>query len=835
MEQKEPGDDTMRTLTIILLTMTMIFSGLLADKLDSSIENRIDVIISQMTLEEKANMLGGDTTDFDSKPLARLGIPVLRMTDGPNGVRWGQSTAFPVGVCMAATWDTSLVYELGQALAKETKAQGRNVLLGPCVNIHRDAHAGRNFESYGEDPYLAARMAVSWVKGLQSEQVVATTKHFAVNNQEFERNSMDSRVDERVLREIYFPAFKAAVQEGHTWSIMSSYNRVNGQYASSNTWLLNDILKDEWGFAGFVMSDWGAVHSIVPTMYAGLDIEMPNGKYLNTENVVQAIQDGRMKESKVDEKIRRMLRTMFAMNLFENEIPPGAAVHTPEHLDLARKVAEAGIVLLKNDGQVLPFNKHQIKSLAVLGPNANVLRTGGGGSSKIDPIEAKSPYAVLKDLLPGVQVNYSAGMFVPDDLELIPAEFLTNGKGQTGLLGQYFSNPDFKGKPDKEQTDASIDFRWGQGGPEGMGTDNFSVEWTGTLTAPTSGKYYLGTTSDDGSRVYINGERIVDNWGDHADQTRIGMVELSANTAVDIIVQVYEHGGNATIQLLWQKVMDSPQETALKYAKAADAAILFVGFAASYESEGFDRVSNALPDEQLELIHKVCEVNENVVVVFNSGAGILMNGWEPKVDAILESWYPGEQGGIAIANILLGQVNPSGKLNTTFFHKDTDTPTYNNYPGEDDELNYEEGLFVGYRHYDKMNIEPLYAFGHGLSYTTFEYSDLKLSAHRIQPGKPIEVNVTISNTGSMAGSEVVQLYLNDDKSSVTRPTKELKGFSKVYLNAGESQTVSMMIQPEDLMFWDLASQDWKAESGKFNVLVGASSRDIRLRKSFKLK
>ena len=825
----------MRKLIITLLTIALSFTGLLAYDLGASIENQIEGLINQMTLEEKAAMLGGDTTDFDSKPLARLGIPALRMTDGPNGVRWGESTAFPVGVCMAATWDTSLVYELGQALARETKAQGRNVLLGPCVNIHRDAHAGRNFESYGEDPYLAARMAVSWVKGLQSEQVVATTKHFAVNNQEFERNSMDSRVEERVLREIYFPAFKAAVQEGNTWSIMSSYNRVNGQYASSNTWLLNDILKDEWGFAGFVMSDWGAVHSIVPTMYAGLDIEMPNGKYMNVENVVQAIKEGRMKESKVDEKIRRMLRTMIAMNLFENEIPPGAAVHTPEHLDLARKVAEAGIVLLKNDHQILPLNMNKIKTLAVLGPNADVLRTGGGGSSKVDPIEATSPYQALKELLPEVEVNYSPGMFVPDGLELIPTDVLTNGSGKPGLLGHYFSNPDFKGKPDREQTDASIDFRWGQGGPEGLKTDNFSITWTGKLAVPISGKYYLGTSSDDGSRVFINGERIVDNWGDHADQTRIGMVELSADMPADIKVQVYEHGGNATIQLLWQKVIDSPQKTAINLAQSADAAILFVGFSDSYESEGFDRVSNALPAEQLELIHKVCDVNENVVLVFNSGAGILMNGWEPKVNAILESWYPGEEGGNAIANILTGKVNPSGKLVSTFFHKDTDTPTYNNYPGADDELNYEEGLFVGYRHYDKMNIDPLFAFGHGLSYTSFAYSDLTLSARSIVKGAPIEATVTITNTGNHAGSEVVQLYMHDAKSSVIRPENELKGFSKIFLKPGESQSITMKILPKDLMFWDRASGEWKAESGKFNVLVGASSRDIRLKKSFKLK
>ncbi|NQV42503.1 MAG: glycoside hydrolase family 3 C-terminal domain-containing protein [Candidatus Marinimicrobia bacterium] len=825
----------MRNLTIALLTILMNFAMLMAIELDPGIEKQINDILAQMTLEEKANMLGGDTTGFDSKPLAHLGIPALRMTDGPNGVRWGKATSFPVGVCMAATWDTSLVHELGQALGRETKAQGRNVLLGPCVNIHRDPHAGRNFESYGEDPYLAARMAVNWVKGLQSEQIIATTKHFAVNNQEFERNSMDSRVDERVLREIYFPAFKAAVQEGGTWAVMSSYNRVNGQYASSNTWLLNDVLKDEWGFKGFVMSDWGAVHSIVPTMYAGLDIEMPNGKYLNTKNVVQAINEGRMKESRVDEKIRRMLRSMLAMNLFENEIPQGGAVHTPEHLDIARRVAEAGIVLLKNQDQILPLNTNKIKSIAVLGPNAGVLRTGGGGSSKIDPIEAQSPFEALIEAAPDLEISYSPGMFIPSDLKPIPADFLSTGDGKPGLDAKYFGNPDFVGPAIKHESDAQIDFDWGRKGPESVGIDNFSIEWSGKLTAPADGKYYLGTHSDDGSRVYINNQLVVDNWGDHAMTTQIGMVELSAQTPVDIRVTFYEHGGDAGVRLLWQKVKNSPMEQAIELAQTADAALLFLGFSDQYESEGFDRRSNALPQEQLEMLEKVCAVNNEVVVVINSGAGILMDEWEPKVDAIIESWYPGEQGGVAIANILMGTVNPSGKLITSFFKEETDTPTFKNYPGADDELNYEEGLFVGYRHYDKMNIETLYPFGHGLSYTTFEYSDLKLSSRRIRAGESIQVSVNIKNSGEVPGAEVVQLYLSDTKSSVIRPQKELKGFSKIQLQPGEEKRVTMTLKAQDLMFWDRATGDWKAEAGKFTVMVGASSRDIRLNRAFRLR
>jgi len=825
----------MRTILPTLLILTVCISGFGSPLITPEIEKQIDSMISQMTLTEKASLLSGDTTGFDSKPLERLGIPALRMTDGPNGVRWGRSTAFPVGVCMAATWDTTLIYELGQALARETKGQGRNVLLGPCVNIHRDPHAGRNFESFGEDPYLAARTAVSWVKGLQSEQVIATTKHFAVNNQEFERNSMDSRVDERVLREIYFPAFKASVQEGHTWAIMSSYNRVNGQYASSNTWLLNDVLKDEWGFQGFVMSDWGAVHSIVPTLYAGLDIEMPNGRYLNQENVIQAIREGRMKESKVDDKVRRMLRAMFAMDLFSNEIPPGGAVLTQEHLDLAQRVAEAGIVLLKNNESLLPISPSRVKSIAVLGPNAATLRTGGGGSSKVDAGNAKSPLDALKELAPNVEISHSPGMFVAGDLKPISADYLSHDKGKTGLLGNYYDNAEFEGKPVKTQVDSQIDFNWGRSGPESLANDQYSIVWTGQLTVPESGKYYLGTNSDDGSRIYLDGKLIVDNWGDHAMVTEIGLVELDAEKSYDIKVNFYEHGGDAGIQLLWQAVKESPLESAVSMAEASDMSILFMGFNENYETEGRDRPSNALPQDQIELIERVTAVNDHVVVVLNSGAGIDMNAWEPKVEAIIQAWYPGEMGGEALANIITGKVNPSGKLITTFAQQETDRPTFNHYPGEDDVLNYEEGLFVGYRHYDKYDIEPLYAFGHGLSYTSFAYSDLKLSRGKIRARESVKVQVTITNSGDVAGSEVVQLYLNDQQASVIRPEKELKGFSKIYLNPGQQKVVEMTLLPQDLKFWDPGTRDWKAEPGKFNILIGASSQDIRLKRSFKLK
>lgn len=812
----------------------IFLSSLLAMDLDPSVEKKINEIIEQMTLEEKASMLGGDTTAFDSKPLPKYGIPALRMTDGPNGVRWGKSTAFPVGVCLASTWDTDLVYQMAQALGRETKAQGRNVLLGPCVNIHRDPRAGRNFESFGEDPYLAARTAVSYIRGLQSEDIIATVKHFACNNQEFERNSIDARIDERTIREIYFPAFKAAIQEGESWAVMSAYNRLNGHYASSNTWLLKNVLKEEWGFKGFVMSDWGAVHSIVPTMYAGMDIEMPNGRYMNVENTVLAIQEGRMKESHIDEKIRRMLRSMFAMNLFENEIPEGGEVLTLEHLEIALKVAESGIVLLKNEKNILPLNENKIESLAVIGPNAARLRTGGGGSSRVEASDAISPLQALQELIPQLNIIYSPGVIVDSDMNAISSKYLKTLDGKPGLLGEYYDNANFHGSPVKTQIDTTIDFWWQGKSPKNIPLDNFSIRWTGQLTAPESGLYLIGTNSDDGTRLYLDDILTVDNWGDHAMETKTAQVEFIAGVPKTISIEFFEHKGDAGAILLWQKVKAQPIDEAVLAAKNSDAAILFMGFSDRDESEGRDRRSNAFPDDQVELIHKVSEVNKNVVVVFNSGAGVLMNDWVDDVPAIIESWYPGLMGGYAIADILFGKVNPSGKLVTTFFKEEQDIPSFNNYPGNEDQLFYEEGLFVGYRHYDKYGIEPLYPFGHGLSYTDFKYSNLKISDRKIHNEQSLFVTFTVQNTGEMSGSEVVQLYLKDNQSSVERPIQELKGFSKLNLDPGEKKDVTLELPPESLEFWDPGTRSWTSEEGKFTIYIGSSSRDIRLKGEFKL-
>ena len=806
---------------------------------DPAVEARVELILSQMTLEEKASMVSGDSTNFDSKPFSRLGIPAMRMTDGPVGVRWGNaSVAFPVSVCMAATWNPELIYDLGVALGQETRAKGRNVLLGPCVNIHRTPYAGRNFETFGEDPALSSAIVVPYIKGLQSEGVIATVKHFACNNQEFERHSIDAKVDERTLREIYLPAYKAAVTEAGCWAVMSAYNRLNGHYCSSNTWLLTDILKGEWGFPGFVMSDWGAVHSIVPTLYAGLDIEMPTGRYMSEENVIQAIRERRMHISKLDDKVRRMLRAMISTGIFDHELDAGSC-DTPEHRELARKVAREGIVLLKNQGWVLPLLPEKFKTIAVIGPNASVLRTGGGGSSRVHPTRTVSPLEALKSIAGDqYKITFAQGMFMPETYDPVPESWLSSSAdndAESGLFAEYFDNMDFEGEPVFTRVDKNIEYYWGSDAPEGLPPDGFSIRWTGFLTVPETGRYTLSVTSDDGSRLYLNGELLVDHWGEHGMSAKARTVQLEGGAPVPIRVDMYENRGDAGMKLSWQKMPDDPVDDAVQAAKNADVAVLFMGYSDQFESEGQDRESLDLPDGQEDLIRKVAAVNPNTVVVLNCGAGLNMASWADQVPAIINAWYPGQEGGLALADILLGNVNPSGKLITTFYKNYEDVSSAPNYPGVEDTENYAEGIFVGYRHFDQENIEPLFAFGHGLSYTQFEYSDLKLDKTKIKADEPVEVTLTLTNTGTREGAEVVQLYISDLKASVPRPPKELKCFKKLTLKPEESREITLTIHPRDLKFYDVKSKQWIAEPGEFTVLIGSSSRDIRLEKTFVLK
>ena len=795
-----------------------------------SIESRIEELLRKLTLEEKIELLGG--TGFETKSIERLGIPSLNMCDGPLGVRWGQATAFPSGILMGATWNPELIEKLGSALAEEVKAKGRHVILGPCVNIARIPMGGRNFESFGEDPYLTSRITVNYIKGVQKENVAATVKHFAVNNQEHERMFVDVQVDDRALNEIYFPAFKAAVTEANVLAVMSAYNKLNGFYCSENKNLLIDKLKGEWKFNGLVMSDWGAVHSSIPTFNNGLDLEMPDGKYLNRKSLLEGLQNGELDKEILNDKIRRILRVMFTIGLFDNYNYDSTKLNTDEHKKLALEVAREGMVLLKNQNNILPLNLEKIKSIAVIGPTSNVAITGGGGSSMVSTFYSVSPLEALKNKIGDkVKINFAQGLMLNGTIKPISPEFLftdKNGKVH-GLLGEYFTNKELKGSPARTKVDTTINFSWEWDSSfDDFPSDNFSVRWSGYLKVDKTDTYTIDVSTDDGVRLFIDDKLVIDDWNDHAEMTNSYTLKLEAEKFYKIKLEFYENGGAAICKLGLRTKDSNLLSEALNAARISDVALVFAGTNFTYESEGFDRQDLLLPQNQDELIRRIAEINPNTVVILTTGSPVLINEWIDKVPAVIESWFAGEQIGNAIAEILIGEVNPSGKLPITFPERWEDCSAFGSYKQESGISKYSDGIFVGYRHFEKNNIKPQFPFGFGLSYTQFNYSDISLSKDKLTQNDSVIVSFRLRNIGKLKGKEVVQLYISDPVCSVERPIKELKKFTKVELDPSEEKEISFTIHPDDLMFYD---KSWKVESGEFIIMIGSSSSDIKLKSS----
>jgi beta-glucosidase len=702
------------------------------------VEKRVEDLLGRMTSAEKTAMVAGAGW-MDSMPNQRLGIPAIKMADGPMGVRnWiGSSavtnattivpvyaTAFPAGIGMAASFDVELLRAQGRAIAEEVRALGRDMILAPTVNINRTPLWGRNFEGYGEDPYLAARLGVAYIEGVQHEGVIASVKHFAVNNQEFERHRIDVQVDVRTLHEIYFPAFKAAVQEANVLSVMSAYNQVNGKSCADNAFLLTEVLKKSWGFQGFVISDWGSTYSTEETLRAGMDLEMPGGEpmrvwsarpafqsegrgagFLAADKVSAAITAQRLPMTVVDDSIRRILRSMFTIGLFDRTPGNEGEVDTTAQRVVARTAATESLVLLKNARALLPLKREKLRSIAVIGPNASVARTGGGGSSNVRPKYAVAPVqGILNAAGPAVQVGYALGVGMPGD----------------------------------------------------EGYDSVAKD---------------------------------------ARQLRQAAVTL---------------------------------------AQKSEVAVVVVGNSSKLESESFDRPSMDLPPGQDELIEAVAAANKNTIVVVVAGAPVTMTRWVERVSTVLYAWYGGQEMGNAVGDVLFGAVDPSGKLPVTFPKRLEDSTAYGNYPGQDFRVTYAEGIFVGYRGFDKKHVEPLFPFGHGLTYTKFDYQGLKLENGNPKLGQPVILNFDVKNIGLRPGTEVVQLYVHDVVSSLERPAKELKGFARVSLKPGEVKNVSFTLDQAAMSFYDPQKQQWVVEPGVFEVLVGASSRDIRLRSTFEL-
>ncbi len=794
--------------------------------------SRIDELLSQMTLDEKISMLAGADL-WHSVAVPRLGIPQFKVTDGPNGARgaWGgmgpRSVCTPVGIALGATWNTELVHKVGEVLADELKAKGAHILLAPTVNIHRTPIAGRNFECYSEDPFLSGMLAVAYINGIQGKGLGACIKHFVANDQEFERNSISSEVDERSLREIYLEPFRLAIRAANPWAVMSAYNRVNGVYACENDHTLKDILKGEWGYEGIVMSDWfGTYDDAVPA--GGLDLEMPGpARWMAFELVKKALDNGSLTQGGLDDKVRRLLGVLEKAGAFENPtIPPEKGEDRPEHRAVMLDAAREAIVLLKNDG-ILPFKG--VKTVAMVGPYARQAQILGGGSSSVSPHYAVSPLAGFNDK--DVLVEAAPGCFIHKSMPAPAPETLSTPEGGRGLRLSLFAGIEFAGDPKYSEVTTAVQQGWWETTVPGVPQDSFSARMEGLFTPQQSGKHTLGLNSVGWCKMYLDGQLIVDHSSD-ADmgKQKNAELELEGGKPYELKIE-YTWQGNPR----WRSLMlghlpphaDDLIAEAVELAKRSDVAVVVVGLNGEWESEGFDRVDMKLPGQQDELIRAVRAANPNTVVVLNAGSPVEMP-WADEVPAILQLWYNGQEQGNALADVLFGDVNPSGKLPTTFPVRLQDNPAYINYPGENGKVRYGEGIFVGYRYYDKKELVPLFPFGHGLSYTSFAYSNLNLSADKITESDKLTVTFDVTNTGAVAGKEVAQLYVRDVKSLAARPEKELKAFLKVSLAPGETKTVTFTLDREAFWFFDTAQNTWAVEPGDFEILVGASSRDIRL-------
>ncbi|NGP46854.1 glycosyl hydrolase [Bacillaceae bacterium SIJ1] len=664
----------------------------------------IQQLIQELTLEEKAGLCSG--LDFwHTKPVERLGIPSVMVTDGPHGLRKQKqgndnlglfdsvpATCFPSAAGLAGSWDRELINKVGIALGKECQAEDVAVLLGPGANIKRSPLCGRNFEYFSEDPFLSSELAASHISGVQSQGVGTSLKHFAANNQEHRRMSTNAVVDERTLREIYLASFEGAVKKSQPWTVMCSYNQVNGEFASENKTLLTDILKDQWGHEGFVVTDWGAINERVQGLEAGLELEMPSSNGEGDKKIVEAITNGSLSEEVLDSAVERLLTVIY---MAVDQKRENATYDQEEHHELARKVASECMVLLKNQDNILPLKKDG--KLAVVGAFAKHSRYQGGGSSHVVPTKLDSVFDEMKKLAEEAEVNYADGY-----------------------------------KLDSDEIDEELIFE------------------------------------------------------------------------------------------------------AKELASQSDVTVIFAGLPDRYESEGYDRTHLRIPTNHQRLIEAVATVQKNVIVVLSNGAPVEMP-WLGKVKGLLEGYLGGQAFGGAVADVLFGAVNPSGKLAETFPEKLSDNPSYLNFPGEGDTVEYKEGIFVGYRYYDTKEVKPLFPFGYGISYTTFEYTGITVDKKELMDNESVDVHVTVKNTGDLFGKEVIQLYVRDLESTVSRPLKELKAFEKVALQPGEETTVTFTLDKRSFAYYNVQLQEWHVETGEFKLLVGKSSADILLSETVKVE
>ncbi len=808
---------------------------------------RVDDLIKKMTLAEKIDYIGG--TGFGLRPVPALGIPALDMSDGPYGTRSNAgfpSTTYGAGIGLAASWDRDLAARVGAGIGRDARARGVHFMLGPGINIYRSPRNGRNFEYFGEDPFLTGQIASHYIIGMQKQGVSATVKHFLANNSEFLRHDSDSIVDERALREIYLPGFEAAVKQGHVSSVMDSYNFINGVHATQNGYFNIDILRKEWGFKGVLMSDWDATYDGVAAANGGLDVEEPSGKFMNQANLLPAIKDGKVSEATIDEKVRRVLLLAASYGwLDRNQKDTSISYFDARNMAAALDSAQEGTVLLKNSGNILPLDKAKVKTILVVGPAAYPGTPEGGGSAGVVPFHLVSDLeGISHEAGAAVNVLYDRGL--PKLNQLASETQFTTADGKPGITLETFANLDLSGTPKSTSVvrhatlkglnlaelitdmDALIEMFFNS--PPSQTSHRMS----GFYEAASAGKYVVTlefSGEGNGDRLYVDDKLIFDNWKIVRAFQPTVTLDLSAGKH-KIVVEEWQKspiGGRVALAITPEKSIVSPG--VLELAKKADAVVIAAGYNQDAESEAGDRTFS-LPYGQDELIREIAAVNPKTIVSVVSGGNVDSQTWIDKVPALLESWYGGQASGYALADILFGKYNPSGHLPATFERRLEDNPTNDSYYPEGDsvQVKYKEGIYVGYRGYEKNHTKPLFPFGYGLSYTTFQFANLKVAQVTNAEAKSAGIHATadfdITNTGKRAGAAVAQLYVTEPGAKIDRPAHELKGFERVVLAPGETKHVSIPLDSRSFSYYDVAGKKWAISSDKFTISVGDSVESL---------
>jgi beta-glucosidase len=810
----------------------------------NSYVNRLRDLVNLMTVDEKIRQL---THLGDSIP--RLGIPHYNYwSEALHGIIDQGVSSFPQSVALGASWDTDIVYRVASAISDEARVKNATEGKGlsywsPNVNIARDPRWGRNEESYSEDPYLLSRMGVAFVKGMQGDhtyylKTIATPKHFIANNEEIRRHNGSSDVDMRCLQEYYMQAFKSTIVEGKAYSIMGAYNELNHVPCCGNYYLMTDLLRRKWGFNGYVVSDCGAIHDMVAGHHffktgaeaaargilAGCDLNC--GEYYS-DYLQEALNRGLVEEKDIDTALTRVLSARFRLGEFDPPyiVPyasiPAERLDCQEHRDLALEAAHKSIVLLKNDG-ILPLDRNKIKSIAVIGPNAEECQLGN--YSGMPNIQVSLLDGIINKVSGlGIKVAYAQGCEIGGGfMKPIESKYFAPVKksGKRGMTGEYFDNIHLAGEPVLTRIDTMVNFSWRRSPAPGVPENQFSVRWTGKIIPPETRTYFLGTRADDGARLYMDGQLLIEDWTEHGERPNNIQVKLEGGKEYEIVFEQFDNGMGASARLTWDLGLKDFNE-AKQIAAASDVVILALGTNPGLAAEENDRIDISLPEIQMALVKEIAQVNPNIVIVLINGGAIALEETEKEAVAILEAWYTGQSSGTAIADVIFGDVNPGGKLPETFYASNDQLPPFADYD-----------IINNGRTYMYFDGPVLYPFGYGLSYTTFEYSELKLNHNKISKNSEIEIGVNVKNTGNYKGDEVVQVYIRDMEASVKVPIHRLMRFQRITLEPNESKTVNFKIPASELSFYDIQSNDFIVEPGEFEIQIGSSSEDIRLRNTF---